>query len=201
MTASRTVRAMFVLLVVLSSAAWPAWQARAIAPARLGGDARTTPARVDSAIELLGYHTSVPPGWTRRAPSSKSRLAQYVVPGAGPSDDAEVVAFFFGASQGPNVEANLTRWREQFSTPDGSRAPETISRDSSGAFPLTIAEFRGTYRRGVGAGSADSVRTGQTLVATIVETPHGTLFIQLFGPTATVAAHRAEFLRVVKALE
>jgi hypothetical protein len=66
---------------------------------------------------------------------------------------------------------------------------------------VTTAEFRGTYRRGVGAGSADSVRTGQTLVAAIVETPRGTLFIQLFGPTATVAANRAEFAKFVKELK
>lgn len=155
----------------------------------------------DSTIELLGYHTTVPATWTKKTPSSSSRLAQFAVHGANPSDDAEVVAFFFGASQGPNVDANLTRWREQFSNPDGSPVPETIARDSSGAFPLTIAEFRGTYRRGIGAGSADSVRTGQTLVATIVETPHGTLYIQFFGPIATVAAHRAEFVRVVKELK
>ena len=155
----------------------------------------------DSTIELLGYHTTVPATWTKKTPSSSSRLAQFAVHGGNPSDDAEVVAFFFGASQGPNVEANLTRWREQFSNPDGSPVPETIARDSSGVFPLTIAEFRGTYRRGVGAGSADSVRTGQTLVATIVETPRGTLYIQFFGPTATVAAHRAEFVRVVKDLK
>jgi hypothetical protein len=155
----------------------------------------------DSTIELLGYHTTVPATWNRKTPSSSSRLAQFAVHGANPSDDAEVVAFFFGATQGPNVDDNLTRWREQFSNPDGSPVPETIARDSSGAFPLTIAEFHGTYRRGVGAGSADSVRTGQTLVATIVETPHGTLYIQFFGPSATVAMHRAEFVRVVKELK
>jgi hypothetical protein len=158
-------------------------------------------ASADSAVELLGYHTAVPTGWTRKNPSSSSRLAQYVVHGANASDDAEVVAFFFGASQGPNVDANLARWRDQFSSPDGSPVPETIARDSSGAFPLTIAEFRGTYKRGIGAGSADSVRTGQTLVATIVETPRGTLYIQLFGPSATVATHRAEFVHVVKELK
>ena len=155
----------------------------------------------DSAIELLGYHTAYPTAWTRKAPVSSSRLAQFVVHGADASSDAEVVVFFFGASQGGNVDANVARWRSQFSTPDGSPAPETITRDSSGAFPTTIAEFRGTYRRGVGAGSADSVRTGQTLVATIVETPKGTLFIQLFGPSATASAHRAEFARFVKELK
>jgi hypothetical protein len=155
----------------------------------------------DSTIALLGYHTKAPAGWSVRPPASSSRLAQFVVRGSDASSDAEVVVFFFGASQGGNVEANLTRWRSQFSTPDGSAVPETVTHDSSGAFPVTTAEFRGTYRRGIGAGSADSVRTGQTLVAAIVETPRGTLFVQMFGPSATVAAHRAEYAKFVKELK
>jgi len=158
-------------------------------------------ARGDSTIALLGYHTKAPAAWSSHPPASTSRLAQFVVRGSGAVSDAEVVVFFFGASQGGNVDANVARWRSQFSTPDGSPVPETISHDSTGAFPVTVAEFRGTYRRGVGAGSADSVRTGQTLVATIVETPHGTLFIQFFGPSATVAAHRGEFMKFVKELK
>lgn len=155
----------------------------------------------DSVVALLGYHTKAPTAWSPRPPASSSRLAQFVIRGFDAAGDAEVVVFFFGASQGGNVDANVARWRGQFSTPDGSPVPETITRDSTGAFPVTTAEFRGTYRRGVGAGSADSVRTGQTLIAAIVETPRGTLFIQLFGPTATVAAHRAEFAKFVKELK
>jgi hypothetical protein len=155
----------------------------------------------DTVVALLGYHTKAPSAWSARPPASSSRLAQFAIHGSDAASDAEVVVFFFGASQGGNVEANVERWRGQFSTPDGSPVPETITSDSSGAFPVTTAEFRGTYRRGVGAGSADSVRTGQTLIATIVETPRGTVFIQLFGPTATVAAHRAEFAKFVKELK
>jgi hypothetical protein len=173
----------------------------AATPARAVGVRAPSIVPLDSTIELLGYHTAYPATWSRRAPASSSRLAQFLVRGENAASDAEIVVFFFGASQGGNVDANLTRWRAQFSTPDGSPVPETVTRDSSGAFPLTIAEFRGTYRRGVGAGSADSVRTGQTLVATIVETSRGTLFIQLFGPSATVAAHRAEFTKFVKDLK
>ena len=183
------------------------WIAKAVAfalcsivPAGIRAQARTNNPSLDS-IQLLGYRTRVPASWSSLTPSSSSRLAQFMVPGADSASRAEVVAFFFGATPGGNIEANLTRWRGQFSTPDGSPVPKTISRDSTGAFPLTIAEFRGTYRRGVGAGSADSVRTGQTLVLTIVETPRGALFIQFFGPSATVAMHRAEFVKFVKDLK
>ena len=189
-------RRFFVLVALGSSAATAPIRAETSVP-----QSAAARALGDSVIALLGYHTKAPAAWSTRPPASSSRLAQFVIHGTDASNDAEVVAFFFGASQGGNVDANVARWRGQFSTPDGSPAPETITRDSSGAFPVTTAEFRGTYRRGVGAGSADSVRTGQTLVASIVETPHGTLFIQLFGPTATVAAHRAEFAKFVKELK
>jgi hypothetical protein len=153
-----------------------------------------------SSLTLLDYHTTVPSGWVARAPSSTSRLAQFVLSGPDSATGAEVLVFFFGKAQGGNVEANLARWRDQFSTPDGSPVAERVTRDSSGKFPITIAEFRGTYRRGIGAGMADSVRTGQTLVAAIAETPRGTLFIQLFGAAARVAAERDTFVRFVKGL-
>jgi hypothetical protein len=151
-------------------------------------------------VKLLDYHTTAPAGWTARAPSSSSRLAQFIVPGPDSANNAEVVVFSFGPGGG-NVEANLTRWKSQFSTADGSPVPEKVTRDSSGAFPITIAEYRGTYRRGIGAGSTDSVRTGQALVSAVVETPRGALFMQLFGPSARVLAERETFVRFVKELK
>jgi hypothetical protein len=148
-------------------------------------------------VTLLDYKASVPAAWVARTPSSTSRLAQFVVPGA---DSGEIVVFFFGASQGANVDANLTRWRGQFSNGDTKPTYERVTRDSSGKFPLTIAEYSGTYRRGIGAGSADSVRAGQMLIATIVETPRGTMFVQLFGPAAGVSAERDTFIKFVKGI-
>ena len=127
--------------------------------------------------------------------------AAHYVPGADSASNAEVVVYSFGNTPGGNVAANLERWRGQFSTTDGSPVPEKVTRDSSGAFPITIAEYRGTYRRGVGAGSADSIRTGQALLSAIVETPRGALFIQLFGPMAPVLAERDTFVRFVKGLK
>ena len=152
-------------------------------------------------VTLLDYRTTVPSGWIARAPSSSSRLAQFVLPGSDSANSAEIVVFFFGKTQGGNVEANLARWRGQFSTPDGSPVPEKITRDSTGAFPITIAEYTGTYARGIGAGDASNAKRGQTLVAAIVETPRGTMFAQLFGPAAAVGAQREALVRFVKGLK
>lgn len=150
-------------------------------------------------LTLLDYHVTPPASWTPRTPSSSSRLAEFTVPqtadGAG-----EIVVYFFGPQQQPNVEANLARWKGQFSLPDGSPVLERVTRDSSGAFPLVFAEYEGSYRRGIGAGSTDSVRAGQRLIAAIVPTPKGTMYIQLFGTAARVAAERDLFTAFVKAI-
>lgn len=156
-------------------------------------------AAAQAILTLLDYQTTVPPGWAPRAPSSTMRLAEYTLL-QDPAGTAEVVVYFFGKGQGGNVDANLARWKEQFSTADGTPVTVRVMRETSGPFPLTFAEYRGNYRRGVGTGSTDSVRTGQTLVAGIAETPRGTLFIQLFGNTARVAEAKPAFLQFVRGL-
>ncbi len=161
------------------------------------GGAASARAQTPAALDLLGYHTTVPASWTPRTPSSSSRLAEFTLP-RDAKGDAEVVVYFFGKGMGGNVDANLARWRGQFSTPDGSPVFEKVTRDSTGKFPLTFAEFRGTYQRGVGMGSADSVRTGQTLIASIVETPNGVLFVQMFGSSGRVEEGKESLIRFVK---
>lgn len=151
-------------------------------------------------ITILGYRSAVPAGWVSRPASSNMRLAEFVIPSADSSPDAEVVIYFFGKGQGGTVAANLARWKAQFSMPDGSPVYESVTRDSTGAFPLTIAEYRGTYARGIGAGDAANAKSGQALVAGVAETPRGTLFIQLFGPVDRVTAARPAFVRFVKGL-
>ena len=150
-------------------------------------------------LTALDYHAPVPAGWQSRAPSSSMRLAEYVVPGRDGGAGAEVVVYFFGAGQGGSVDANLARWRGQFSNPDGGPVAEKITRETSGAFPVTIAEWRGSYARGVGAGGAP--RPDHMLVAAVVETPKGALFFQLFGPKGAVEPQVASYLSMVKALK
>ena len=153
----------------------------------------------DATLRLLGYTTAVPSTWTSRAAASTMRLAEYTV-GPSTTPGAQVVVYFFGQGQGGAVAPNLTRWKAQFSNPDGSPVEEVVTHETTGPFPITFAEYHGTYARGVGAGNASTAQPNQTLVAGIAETPRGTLFIQLFGPSAAVASARQDFVTFVKGL-
>lgn len=158
-------------------------------------------ARAQSSVSFLEYKAAVPRGWTPAPSTSSMRLAQYTIAGPGGTVGAEVVVYFFGQGQGGNVAANLARWKGQFSVPAGERVYEKVTRDSTGAFPVTVAEYRGTYARGIGAGDAAAAKSGQSLIAAIAETPKGTLFFQLFGDTDRVTAQRDALIKFVKSLK
>lgn len=161
----------------------------------------TPPLGAQQTLSLLDYSATSPVSWTTVAPSSSMRLAQFTIAGTDGAKVADAVVYFFGKGQGGDVNANVTRWRAQFSTPDGSPVFEQISRDSSGTFPITIAEYHGTYARGVGAGDAATAKPHQALIAAIAETPRGTLFFQLYGDEGPTTAQRAALIAFVKSMK
>jgi hypothetical protein len=166
----------------------------------LAAAAAPSDASAQAAVPLLNYTATVPVGWVTAATTSPMRLAQYTIPGRGGAVGAEVVVYFFGSGQGGDVAANLARWKSQFSNPRGTPVYENVVHEKNTPFPITIAEYRGTYARGIGAGNAEGAKPGQSLIAAIAETPEGTLFFQLFGATANVTAQRATLIRFVRSM-
>lgn len=149
-------------------------------------------------VSLLDYQATVPSSWQTRTPSSSMRLAEYDVPG---SANAEVVVYYFGAGQGGNAEANIARWTAQFSDPSGGSLTPRVTTLADTPFTTTVAEFEGSYARGIGMGPGRAeAEPDQGLVAAVVETPAGNLFVQLFGDRAAVASARDDFLAVVESI-
>ena len=63
-----------------------------------------------------GLKFTVPEGWIEEKPSSSMRKSQFRLPGLkSPSGDVEVAVF---AGIGGSVEQNVTRWINQFTTPE-----------------------------------------------------------------------------------
>jgi hypothetical protein len=126
------------------------------------------------------------------------RLAEFTTPGG--SGQAEVMVYHFGPGQGGSAAANVDRWESQFTGEGGERVPAQVSTLEGTAFPTTLVELAGTYTRGVGMGAAGGARSGQALVAAVVETPGGNLFPQLFGPREDVAAEREAFVGFLRSI-
>jgi hypothetical protein len=145
-------------------------------------------------IALLDYEARVPRSFQARTATSSMRLAEFGVPRSD-GTQAEVIVYYFGPGQGGSAEANIARWQSQFSTPDGGVVTPRVGILEGTAFPTTIAELEGAYARGVGAGPGSApAQPDQALVAAIVETPRGSLFLQLVGDRSAVADSREDFL-------
>ena len=56
-----------------------------------------------------------PDGWVTEKPSSNMRVAQYKLPKAeDDKEDASLVLYYFGTTQGGTAQANIDRWIGQF---------------------------------------------------------------------------------------
>jgi hypothetical protein len=118
----------------------------------------------------------------------------------GDSDDAKVTLHYFGG-HGGSVEANIDRWRGQFTDASGKPlAPESVKPEKSevNGLKVTFVEFAGTYQPPSFGGPAQAAKPGWRLVAAIFDTTAGPWFLRLVGPEKTIAKHREAFTKWLK---
>ena len=152
------------------------------------------------AITFLDLTGKLPAGWIEETPSSSMRLAQLRVPGDDSTGDANLVVYYFGQGQGGTAEANIARWQSQFTDAGGKAVEPTVTAISVNAMPVTVVELEGSYARGTGVGPAGSAAPDQILLASIVESARGNVFIQLHGPAAAVAGQREAYMDFIRSI-
>jgi hypothetical protein len=135
---------------------------------------------------------NAPAAWVSKTPSSSMRLAEYTLPKvASDPEDATVTVFFFGATQGGNVQANIDRWISQMAQPDGRSSNDlakTMSAATTSDLKLTVVDVSGTFVAEVAPGSTEHFnKPGFRQLAVYIETPGGPYFVKALGPAATIA--------------
>jgi hypothetical protein len=152
-------------------------------------------------VQFLGMESKVPADWVGEPVTSSMRVLQFAVQGGEGSDAVQFVVYYFGPRQGGSVEANLARWKSQFSSPNGGEVEPQVSTVEDARLPATLIELEGTYARGVGMGPQGAALPGRMLLAAVVESPKGNLYPQLHGPVSNVKDARAAFLTFIEAIE
>lgn len=146
-----------------------------------------------------------PTEWVVEKPSSTMRLAQYKLPNAeGDGEDASLVLYFFGTNQGGSVQANVERWISQLEQPDGSSSAAKAKQETLTVNELKIAtiDLTGTYIAETAPGS--NVRHNKPdfrLRAAVIETPKGTHYVKLVGPSKTVSRWDKAFNAYLQSFE
>ena len=138
----------------------------------------------------LGW--DVPSGWTRVAEPRPMRLATYRVPRA-PGDAADPELTITRA--GGTLEANIQRWKAQFSRAPGAttglRRQQTVN-----GIVVTILELRGTYlgrsSTDEPAGPSEPPKADYAMVVVVAHVAGAPYFFKLVGPQRSVDAARAD---------
>ena len=152
-------------------------------------------------VRFLGMQSKVPADWVSEPVTSNMRLLQFAIPAAKEADAVQFVVYYFGPKQGGSVEANLQRWKSQFSSPDGGEAEPQVSVLEDAKLPATLIELEGTYARGVGIGPQGEALPERMLLAAVVESPKGNIYPQLHGPAAAAKDARAAFVAFIEGIK
>ncbi len=145
-----------------------------------------------------GVKWNVPKRWTL-AEDRAMRVATYLVPAAsGDAEGGECGVFYFGASQGGDVESNIQRWVSQF---QGASPAERSSRTVNG-MQVSLVKVGGTYLAPAGPMmQSTGTKPGYALLGAIVSAPQGSVFFKLTGPRKTLEAAKGEFDALVASMK
>jgi hypothetical protein len=150
-------------------------------------------------------HFKAPDGWVVEQPSSKMRSAQYKLPKAeGDSEDASLVLYYFGPSQGGPPQANIDRWIAQIQQADGSSSKDKAKTDTMtvNGLKITTVDVTGTYTAEMAPGSGTKHNdTNYRLRGAVIETPKGNYFLKLVGPAKTVGRWEQSYRDYLKSFE
>jgi len=144
-----------------------------------------------------------PPGAWKDLGASGMRQAQFRLdPVEGDTAEAEVNVFYFGPQSGGGVDANLRRWIDQMSLPDGSDPGTEAKRGTftANGMPGHLVSLNGSYKSGGGRpmGGDGEILPDYRLVGVVIEGPQGSVFFKLTGPQATARAMEGDLLTMVR---
>jgi len=162
------------------------------------------PAKGGEVEVLAGIKLTTPAGWvplelksTGGAFSIKPAAAFSLPKVEGDDEDASVRVTHFPGMKNVPAEAQLNRWYNQFSQPDGKATKDVAIAQSFvlGDATVTLADIPGTM------GAGPSAKPNYRLVAAIIEHPKGPHFVKVTGPTKTIDKWKDSIVEYVKSVE
>lgn len=164
----------------------------------MGGATIETPPSTGSPNSAAGVTWTTPKSWSL-APERAMRVATYLVkPAAGDPEGGECGVFYFGSSQGGDVESNIARWVDQF---ENASSPERSTRKANG-LDVAIVKVHGDYLAPSGPMmQSTGKRPDYALLGAIVNAPQGSVFFKLTGPRKTIEAARGDFDALVGSMK
>ncbi len=155
------------------------------------------PKTVSKTFSPPGVTCQVPSAWQGKKTSSTMRAATWTL--SHKSKTADIVVYWFGKRGAGDVESNLDRWRRQIKT---ATPPEPREIEIRKGYVAHLLDAKGTYVAPVRPGSKERNNTPDSrLLAAVIETPGGPLYVKSVGPASVLDAHEGAFMAWVKSFD
>lgn len=143
-------------------------------------------AEAPATFEVGGFKFARPTAWEWvEVPEGMRMMRKAVlnVPAKDGGKAGEIIFYHFGAGQGGDTSANVSRWVGQFSD---KTAEEKIETKELAGTKVTFVSVGGTYQSGMPMGPKTPM-TGYALLGAILEdNSAGSVFVKFTGPEAVV---------------
>ncbi|MDF2377724.1 MAG: hypothetical protein P1U81_15915 [Verrucomicrobiales bacterium] len=135
--------------------------------------------------------------WIRQQVTSPMRVGQLTYDHADENlEDVDVILYYFGEGQGGGTQANIDRWIGQFEGTPESKTEEVDVGDRK----VTLLTAKGTYMESSGGpfSGNKTAKPNYTMLAAILPSEKGAVFLKLTGPEASVEAMKEAFIEFSK---
>ncbi len=142
-----------------------------------------------------GFEFAKPPNWQPMRPPNPMRKAQFRIRNRAGAADGVAMFFHFGPGRGGSAADNINRWFSHFTEPRAALQArvEHITVDGG---PRHLFFARGTFRA-AGQGGKPVALADYGLLAAMLESPEGDVFVRLVAPGRLAEGARDQFRRMI----
>ncbi len=146
----------------------------------------------DGKVRFGSVMLTIPQGWERKVPQSSFTQAEFALPRSS-GDDADGRLTLSQA--GGSIEANIERWKSQFS---GAQGPPKQEQIDAGGLKVTIVDLAGEFNDQRGPFAPAVKRSGYRMIAAIIPVEGELHFIKAVGPQKTIEANKEKIVTFIK---
>lgn len=146
-------------------------------------------------VRLDAITLTAPTTWNRVQARSSFIQAEF---GLSKAEGDSVEGRLTVSTAGGSVEANIERWKSQFS---GTLASSQEERLDTAAGPVTVVDFAGEFNDQPGPFAPAVKRSGYRMIAAIISVNGELHFVKAVGPQKTIEAHAEEIKAFIRSVQ
>ena len=141
---------------------------------------------------------TAPKPWTRKEPQTSIVEHEFAIP---PVEGDEQGGRMTVMGALGSIDANIDRWKGQFSQP-GGEDKSRIKKKQVAGLDVHLVDISGTFKDMRGPFAPATERPNYRMLAAIIETKNaGNYFVKFYGPEKMVAKNEKAFHELIESLE